>query len=148
MADRGVRAARRAARRNGPVENAAVDIAEVVDNQIDVDSDSSSDNELLEEVVRVPHGRARPPAVIAPLAMDPGLWLNMVNVKPPYLLDLEIESMKKFIRIRDIPKNAPDNFYAPCSSLCSRNTWKSSVAKQKWRWKKLWSWRVTILLRL
>ena len=62
MADRGERAARRAARRNGPVENAAVDIAEVVDNQavvdnqIDVDSDSSSDNELLEEVVRAPHG--------------------------------------------------------------------------------------------
>ena len=44
MADRGVRAARRAVRRNGAVENAAVDIAEVVDNQIDVDSDSSSDN--------------------------------------------------------------------------------------------------------
>ena len=40
MADRGVRAARRTARRNGPVENAAVDIAEVVDNQIDVHSDS------------------------------------------------------------------------------------------------------------
>ena len=35
--------------------------------------------------------------MIAPLAMDPGLWLNMVNVKPPNLLDLEIESMKKFI---------------------------------------------------
>ena len=34
MADRGVRAARRAARRNGPLENAAVDIVEVVDNQI------------------------------------------------------------------------------------------------------------------
>ena len=40
MTDRGVRA-RRAARRNGPVENAAVDIAEVVENQIDVDSDLS-----------------------------------------------------------------------------------------------------------
>ena len=71
------------------MENAAVDIAEVVDNQIDVDSDSSSDNELLEEVVRVPRGRARPPAIVAPLAMDPGMWLNMVNVKPPYLVDLE-----------------------------------------------------------
>ena len=64
MADRRERAARRAARRNGPVENAAVDIAEVVDNRIDVDSDSSSENELLEEVLRVPRGRARPPAVI------------------------------------------------------------------------------------
>jgi len=73
MADRRERAARRAARRNGPVENAAVDIAEVVDNQIDVDSDSSSDNEILEEVVRVPRGRARPPAIVAPLAMDPGM---------------------------------------------------------------------------
>ena len=29
------------ARRNGPVEDAAVDIAEVVENQIDVDSDLS-----------------------------------------------------------------------------------------------------------
>jgi len=62
-----------------------------------VDSGSSSDNEPLEEVVRASHGRARPLAVIAPLTMDPGLWLNMVNVKPPYLLYLEIESMKKFI---------------------------------------------------
>ena len=97
MADREVQAARRAARRNGPVENAAVEIVEVVDNQIDVDSDLSSDNELLEELVRAPHGRARPPAVIAPLEIDPGLWLNMVNVKTPYLSDLKIESMKKFI---------------------------------------------------
>ena len=97
MVDRGVQAARRAARRNGPVENATVNIAGVVDNQIDVESDSSSDNKLLEDVVRAPHGRARPPAMIAPLAMDPGLWLNMLNVKPPYLLGLEIESMKKFI---------------------------------------------------
>ena len=40
--------------RNGLVENVAVDIAKVVDNQIDVGSDSSSDNELLEEVVRPP----------------------------------------------------------------------------------------------
>ena len=60
MADRGARAERRAARRNGPVENAAVGIAEVVDNQIDVDSDSSSENERWEEVVRAPQGRARP----------------------------------------------------------------------------------------
>ena len=48
MAERGVRAARREARRN-----AAVDIAGNLDNQINVDSDSWSDNEQLEEVVRV-----------------------------------------------------------------------------------------------
>ena len=39
MADRDVRAAWRAATRNGPVENAAVDIAGNMNNQIDVDSD-------------------------------------------------------------------------------------------------------------
>jgi len=66
--------------RNGPVENATVAIAGNVDHQIDVDSDSSS--EILEEVVRAPHGRARPPGVVAPFAIDPGLSLNTVTVKP------------------------------------------------------------------
>ena len=56
------------------MENAAVYIAVKFDNQIDVDSESSLDNEILEEVVRAPHGRAIPPAVIAPLMMDPSLW--------------------------------------------------------------------------
>ena len=46
MAERGVRAARRVAWRNGPVENAAVNIARNVDNHIDKNSDSSSNNEL------------------------------------------------------------------------------------------------------
>jgi len=56
MADRAVRVAWRATRRNGPVKNVAVDIAGIVNNQIDVDSNSSSDNELLGKVVRAPHG--------------------------------------------------------------------------------------------
>ena len=56
MANRGARAAKKETRRNGPMENATVDIAGNVDNEIDVDSDSSSDNELLEEVARAPHG--------------------------------------------------------------------------------------------
>ena len=42
-------------------------------------------------------GRAQPPRAVPPSAMDPGMWLNMVNVKPPYLVDLEIESMNIFI---------------------------------------------------
>ena len=50
-----------------------------------------------EAPVRVPQRRVRGPAVVPPLALDPGMWLNMVNVKPPYLADLEIESMKKFV---------------------------------------------------
>ena len=46
-------------------------------------------------VKRAPLGRARP-AVVSPLAIDPGMWLNMVNVKP-YLVDLGVNSTKKFI---------------------------------------------------
>jgi len=46
---------------------------------------------------RAPHGRARPPAVVASLAMAPGLRLDMVNVKPSYSLDLEIDCMKQLI---------------------------------------------------
>ena len=64
MGDRAGRAARREAR----VEN-------VVLGDDDVDGDSSSGNKSLEEVVRAPLGRARPPAVVAPLdrAMDRGI---------------------------------------------------------------------------
>jgi len=52
---------------------------------------------VVEEVVRVPHGRAQPPRAVPTLAMDPGMWLNMVNVTSPYLVDFEIKSMKTFI---------------------------------------------------
>ena len=37
------------------------------------------------------------PAAAIPLTLDPGMWLNLVTVKPPYLANLEIESTKKFI---------------------------------------------------
>ena len=61
------------------------------------------------------------PAVVALLAIDLGLWLNMVNVKPPYLLNMEIESMKKFIlEYKRYSQSAPDNFCALCSNSCSR----------------------------
>jgi len=64
----------------------------------------------------------RATAVIAPLAMDPGLWLNMVYVKPPYLLDLEIESKKKFIlEYQRYSQKCPDNFCTQCSDLCWKN---------------------------
>ena len=94
MGDRAGRAARRAARLENQAE-VDVDIRRDVDGG---DSGSgSSDDDRVEEVVRVPRGRAQPPRAVPALAMDPGMWLNMVNVKPPYLVDLEIESMKKFI---------------------------------------------------
>ena len=41
---------------HGQVENAAVEIAGNVDNQIDVDSGLSTDDELLEDMVRSPSG--------------------------------------------------------------------------------------------
>ena len=62
MGDRAERAARRAARR----ENVVLEDA-------DVEADSSSGEDSVEEVVRAPLGRARPPAIVAPLAMDPGM---------------------------------------------------------------------------
>ena len=51
-----------------------------------------------EAPVRVPHIRARDgthgsAVAPSPLALDPGMWLNMVNVKTPFLADLEVESM-------------------------------------------------------
>jgi len=64
----------------------------------DLDSGESvsgySDGEAVEEVVRVPRGKAQLSRAVPPLAMDPGMWLNMANVKFPYRVDLEIESMK------------------------------------------------------
>jgi hypothetical protein len=33
----------------------------------------------------------------APIAIDPGMWFSMVNIKTPQLADLEIESMKKIV---------------------------------------------------
>ena len=51
----------------------------------------------MEEVpVRVPQRRVRGPAVVPQLTLDPGMWLNIVNVKSPYLSDLEIY-FEKFI---------------------------------------------------
>ena len=62
------------------------------------EEDDSDDNEDMEEApVRVTQWRVRGPVVAPLLALDPGMWLNMVCVKPPYLADLENERMKKFI---------------------------------------------------
>ena len=81
----------------GQAARRAARVEKVVLEDADVEANSSSDNEILEEVVRAPLGRARPPAVVAPLTMDPGMWLNMVNFKPQYSVDLEVDSMKKFV---------------------------------------------------
>jgi len=88
MADRARRAEARAQRRQEAAE--AVVAGEDMENE----EDSDNNEEMEETPVRVPQIIVRGPAVAPPLALDPGIWLNMVNVKPPYL---EIESMKKFI---------------------------------------------------
>jgi hypothetical protein len=41
-----------------------------------------------------PEGQGAVP--VGSLAVDPGLWFTMVNVKPPQLMGLEIESTKRF----------------------------------------------------
>ena len=52
------------------------------------------------------------------LAFDPGMWLNMVNVKSPYLADMKIESTKKFFwTIKGILKSVLVNCYAICNNL-------------------------------
>ena len=90
MADRARRAKARAQRRQKAAEA-------VVAGQERVNEEDSDDNEEIEEVpVRFPQRMARGPAVAPQLALDPGMWMNMVNVKPPNLPDLEIESMKKW----------------------------------------------------
>ena len=87
MGDRARRAERREARLGNQAEvEVEVDIRKDVNGGDSVSR--SSDGEGVEEVVRVPRGWAQPPRTV------PGMWLNMVNVKPPYLVDLEIESMK------------------------------------------------------
>ena len=57
----------------------------------------SSDGEVVEKVIRVPRERVQPPRAVPALATDPGVWLNMANVEPPYLVDSEVEKVKKII---------------------------------------------------
>ena len=92
MADRARRAEARAQRRQD-----AVDTLASVENPID-EEDSDDNEEMKEAHARTPYRRVPGPAVAPQLALPhPGMRLNMVNVKPLYLADLEIESMKTFI---------------------------------------------------
>ena len=50
-------------------------------------------------LLRIPGDRALrgPPTVEILAPIDHGMWLNMVNVKPPHLADLEVKFVKKII---------------------------------------------------
>ena len=60
----------------------------------------TEEEEILEERdavplrIRIPGARDRggPLAAAIPAPIDPEMWLNIVNVKPPHLADLEVES--------------------------------------------------------
>jgi len=120
LRDRARRAARKAERVENQV-NVDVDIRRYVNGGESISG--SCDGKVVKEDVRVQRERAQPPRAVPPLAMDPRMWLNIVNLKPPYLVDLEIESMKKlFWSIRDMLRNVLANYFVRCNNLC----WKST----------------------
>jgi len=89
----------------------------------------------------VSDGRAQPPRAVLPLAMDLGMWLNMVNVKPQYLVDLDVESMKKiFWSIRDMLRNVLVNYSGRCSNSFWRSAWILCVVNPAKKWRISWSW--------
>ena len=99
-----------------------VDVLAAVEDPIN--EEDSDDNEDMDEApVPVSQRRVRGPTVVPSLALDPGMWLNM-NVKPQYLADLTIESMKKFILdYKCILKSVLVNCYAICKNLSWKNIW-------------------------
>jgi len=57
-----------------------------------------------------PHSRDRSGSPVAEIAssIDPGMWLNMVNVKPPHLSDQEVQT-NIFWTISGIVRNIHEN---------------------------------------
>ena len=77
---------------------------------------SLEDPDVVQLRIHIPGARDRsgPPAEPIPATTNPGMWLNMVNIEPPHLADLEIESVKKFIfnyklYIQKYPRQLPRN---------------------------------------
>ena len=84
-----------------------------------MNDEDSDDNEEMGEA-HVPQRKFRGPAV----ELDSRMWLNLVKVKPPYLADLEIESMKRFIlNYKRNLRNVRVNCHVICNNLSWRNIW-------------------------
>ena len=123
MNDRAQRALVRGQRR----EEAAA--AQAPQQEVDLDAPVQDLDDIFEERedihARAPRARGRAPAAAFPAAIDPGMWLNMVNVKAPYLSDLELESMKKFILdYKRYSQRCPNNCCVGCSNSSWRSSWK------------------------
>jgi len=121
MNDRAQRALVRGQRR----EEAAA--AQAPQQEVDLDAPAQDLDDIFEEREDIParalRARGRAPAAAFPAAIDPGMWLNMVNVKTPYLADLELESLKSlFWIIKGLVKSSPSNCCVGCSNL----SWRSS----------------------
>jgi len=77
--------------------------------------------------LRLHLGRTDQHTTFSPIGNGSGY---MVNVKLPYLADLEMDSMKRFIwSINGILRNAPDRYFVRSNNSCWRNTWISSALK-------------------
>ena len=69
----------------------AVDALAAIEDPIGDEEDSDDNEEMDEAPVLVSQRRVRSLALAPSLALDPGMWLNTVNVKPQYLANLKIE---------------------------------------------------------
>ena len=85
------------ARRN---RREAAEVIQEEPREEEIVQSDDEEEEILEERdvvplrIRIPGARDRggPLAAAIPAPIDPEMWLDMVNVKPPHLADLEVES--------------------------------------------------------
>jgi len=96
--------------------------AYALEQKVDLDVLAQNLDDVFEEQedipARVPRARGRAPAASLPSAIDPGMCLNMVNIKTPYLSDLEFASINTFILdCKRYSQKFPNNCYVGCSNL-------------------------------
>ena len=111
--------AQRALARGHRGEEAAA--AQALEQEVYLDVPAQDWDDILKKQedipARVPRAIGRAPAAF-PAAIDPRMWLNMVNDMTPYLAVLELESMKSLFWImKGIARSDPNNCCVGCSNL-------------------------------
>ena len=92
-------------------------------------------------------GRGGPPAALIPAAIDPGMWLNIINYKPLHQADLKSRVWRDLSStICVIVRNVHDNLYGKYSDLFWRRNSKS-VTKTIKNTQRSWNCRKRILLK-